>query len=365
MAYNWALVESRRLHEEEIETSGYDLSKRLNAIKREEFPWMYNVSKWVPQKAIYDAFESLRKWWNPKLKNRSPRFKKKGKSKDSFYLGLNTFKATGNRFYISKLGWVKMAQELRFRGKLLFATVSKVADMWFVSISVDILEDPVVPGNPHVVGVDVGVKELAVTSDGEVFENPKALRKNERKIRSCQKSVSRKKKGSSNRKKAILKLARQYYRVSNIRKDSLHKASTAITKSAGVICIEDLNVSEMLRSRRLSRAILDASMSEFLRQIECKAMWNGSTVVKAGRFYPSSKTCSKCGSIRDDLILSDRIYRCGCGFEMDRDLNAAMNLKQLAMRHMESRNACGDGSAGSDLTGTEPLSTKQEGGCYV
>jgi len=365
-AYNWALSESRRLYEEGVKTSGYDLSKRLNAIKREEFPWMYDVSKWASQKAVHDAFESLKKWWNPKLGNQAPRFKKKGKCKDSFYLGSSHIKERGDRFYIPKLGWVKMAQELRFEGKILSATVSRVADMWFVSISIDTLINPIPSDSPNIIGIDVGIKSLAITSDGEVFENPKALKKNEKRLRLLQKSVSRKKKGSNNRKKAVFKLAKQHYKVSNIRKDALHKASTAITKSAGTICIEDLNVSGMLRNRKLSKSISDASMSEFLRQIEYKSKWNGSIVFKADRFYPSSKMCSCCGTIKHDLKLSDRVYKCSsCGLELDRDLNAAINLKQLAVSYTESINACGDVSSGSNFIGVKLLSMKQEKGRYV
>jgi putative transposase len=154
-AYNWALDESKRLYEEGIKTSGYDLSKRLNLIKREEFPWMYEVTKWASQKAIFDSFDALKKWWNKKAN--PPRFKKKGKSKDSFYLGNASVKIKGKRVYIARLGWVRSAQDLRFEGRILSATVSQTAGMWFVSIFVE-MENLESTKLINVVGVDVGIK---------------------------------------------------------------------------------------------------------------------------------------------------------------------------------------------------------------
>jgi len=364
-AYNWALEESRRLYEEEgVRTSGFDLSNRLNAVKHEEFPWMLEVTKWAVQMAVYAAHEAFKNWWNPKLNHRAPKFKKKGKSKDSFHLGLNAVKADGKRIYISRLGYVRTAQELRLSGRLLFATVSRTADKWFISITIDTLTEPGEPEVQGLLGVDVGIKSLAVTSDGEVFENPKALKRCEKKLRKLHKSFSRKKKGSNNREKAKVKLARQHYKVACIRADAQHKATTAITKSCSTVCVETLNVAGMMKNHKLAKAVSDAAMSEFLRQVGYKAKWNGVTALKADRFYPSSKTCSACGAVKDTLTLNERTYRCEeCGLVLDRDLNAALNLKQLAVGYTESINACGDGSSGPDLvSGVKLLSVKQEGG---
>jgi len=366
-AYNWALAESKRLYEEEgISVTGYDLSKRLNAVKDVQFPWMREVTKWAVQQAVYDAREAFRKWWNPKLKNKVPKFKKKGKAKDSFYLGFDAFKTKGKRIYISRLGWVRAAQELRLGGKLLSATVSRTADKWFISINVDTLTGPGKPEIEGVLGVDVGIKELAVTSDGEVFENPRVLKKAERKLRGLQKSFARKQKGSKNREKTKTKLTRQYYKVSCARKDAQHKATTAITKSCSTVCVEDLNVQGMMKNRRLAKALLDAALGEFLRQVEYKSEWNGVTPLQADRFYPSSKTCSGCGAVKEKFTLGERTYKCeACGLVIDRDLNAAINLKQLAVGYTESLNACGDGSSGPDLvSGAKLLSMKQEGGSH-
>ena len=256
-------------------------------------------------------------------------FKKKGK-RDSFYLANDKVSLEGRKVRIPKLGWIQMREALRFDGKILSATVSKTAGMWFLAVNVESeIPDPIADG--PILGVDVGIKALAVVSDGRKFQNPKALRAGQNRIRLLQKSVSRKQKGSQNRKKAVQRLQRQHYRVSCIRKDAIHKATTTITKSCSVLGIESLNVQGMLRNHMLAGALSDASLSEFHRQIEYKSRWNGVSVVRADRFYPSSKTCSACGSVKADLKLSDRTYECVCGFKMDRDLNAALNLRNLAV----------------------------------
>jgi len=193
--------------------------------------------------------------------------------------------------------------------------------------------------------VDVGIEHLAVLSDGTVFQNPKALYRAEKKLRRLSKSVSRKCRGSKNRKKAERRLGRQHYRIACIRADAMHKATTAITKHHGLIGIESLNVRGMLKNRRLSRSVSDASLSEFLRQIRYKARWQGCRVVEADRFFPSSRTCSGCGAMKRDLGLGDREYRCeACGLVLGRDLNAAINLKHLAVSSTVT--ACGDTSGG-------------------
>ena len=350
LAYNWGLSEWKRQYEAGEKPSAYGIKKSFNAIKKEEFPFIKQVTKCAPEaafanlgKAFNNFFRNIKQGEKPGY----PRYKKRGKH-DSFSVDNSKFRIKGNRIKVPRLGWIKMREEWRFPDdKLLSATVSFKAGRWFVSIS---SEREVTAPTPqkHTIGVDVGIKHLAVTSDGTIFENPKALGKAQHRLRLCQKSVSRKQKGSNNRKKAVLRLQRQHYRVGNIRKDSLHKASTAITKCASLIGIEDLHIKGMLQNRRLSKAISDASLSELLRQIEYKAAWNGSAVVKADRFYPSSKACSCCGSVKAELKLSERTYSCSdCGMEMDRDLNAAVNLKHYAAG--SAVKACRLGSSGSNF----------------
>ena len=331
-AYNWGLSEWEKQYKAGGRPGSYGLKKKFNSIKKEKFPWILDVTKCAPERAFVNlgqAFQGFFRNIKAGKKPGYPKFKKKNK-KDSFYIANDKVSFKKNKVKIPKLGWVRMAEVLRFEGKILSAIISKSAGMWFISVNMESeISNPIIEG--FTLGVDAGIKSLAVVSDGRVFENPKALRVRQNRIKLLQKSISRKKKGSQNRERAILKLQRQYYRVSCIRKDAIHKATTAITKSCSVLGIESLNVRGMLKNHKLAGALSDASLSEFHRQIEYKARWNGVTVIKADRFYPSSKTCSACGSIKSGLKLKDRIFHCPCGFKMDRDLNAAINLKNLAV----------------------------------
>ena len=332
--YNWALKKWQEWYSEGKKTSPYALKKEFNAIKRQEFPFVLAVTKCSPEQAFVDlgkAFKSFFQGLKSKKKVGFPKFKKRG-IRDSFYLSNDQFKIKGKKIRIPKLGWVKLREFWRFpEDRILSATVSKRADKWFISINSEgNIEDTKKPEN--YIGVDVGIKELAVVSDGQVFKNPKPLKKLLGRVQLLSKSVFRKKKGSKNREKAKQKLSRLHYRISCIRKDVLHKASTAITKCATLIGIEDLNISGMMKNRKLSRAISDVGLYEFHRQIEYKSQWHSAVVVKADRFYPSSKTCSNCQNIKSDLKLSDRIYICeSCDHVMDRDLNAAINLRNYAV----------------------------------
>ena len=187
------------------------------------------------------------------------------------------------------------------------------------------------------VGVDLGIKTLATVSDGNVYQNPKPLKTKLRKLRKLQKAVSRKVKGSQNRKKAASRVADLYYRISNVRKDTLHKMTTTLAKTKRVVGIEDLNVSGMMKNRCLSRAIADLGLFECRRQLNYKGGWYGCKIVPVDRFYPSSKLCSVCGEINENLTLADREWICeGCGTKHDRDHNAAVNLENVAASSSET-----------------------------
>ena len=190
-------------------------------------------------------------------------------------------------------------------------------------------------------GVDLGINILATLSDGMVFANPRALGKRLRKLKQIHKSLSRKKKGSKNREKAKMRLARMYLKIFNIRRDTLHKLTSHLAKSHSRVVIEDLCVSGMMKNRRLARAIQDVGFYEFRRQLEYKCQWYGSQLVTAPRTFPSSKLCSQCGHKKKNLSLSEREYDCEkCGLRIDRDLNAALNL--VAARWSETENASGE-----------------------
>jgi putative transposase len=214
------------------------------------------------------------------------------------------------------------------------ATVSEQAGHWYVSVQVE--QEQTVPANrgPSV-GVDFGVKALATLSDGTVIPTPKPLKRHLKQLKRVQRAVSRKQKGSQNRRKAAPRVGRLHRKIANQRQNTLHQVTTRLAKTKRVIIIEDLNVSGMLKNHHLAQAIADVGFGDFRRQLVYKAACYSSRVVLADRWEPSSKTCSGCGWVDEDLRLSDRTFRCrnprvSCGLVLDRDLNAALNLEKLA-----------------------------------
>jgi len=346
-AYNWALNRWKEKHQagEKSDCSGYSLVKEFNAIRREQFPWTYDVTKWASQKAIQDLGATFKRFFNKQ--NRYPQFKKKGRCRDSFYLGLVDFKLEGKKIHIPKLGWIKMAQELRFPGKPKSVTISREGSEWFVSVLVDV--DPSWK-YPHqcksqaTVGIDLGIGDrLAILSDGTIIENPRVYRRLERKIKRFNQSLSRKQKGSKNREKIKTQLARLHTRIRRVRADTTHRMTAQIVEQYRVIGVEDLSVKGMMKNRRLSKSFGDASLGEILRQLQYKSELAGCELVQADRGFPSSKLCSECGWKNADLQLGDREWVCeDCGCVHDRDLNAARNLEIVAQRHRETINACGE-----------------------
>ena len=382
-AYNWALARWRQeyaLWREYLcgpKPSELALRRELNAVKGSAFPWMREVTKNAPQQAIKDLGAAFESFFGGRAK--LPRFKKKGRSNDSFRADNGTDKHHPNavevdckRVRLPVIGWVRMREALRFKGRIKSATVSRVADRWFVSLGVEVDHVPPVRENQAAGGVDLGVKAMATLSDGSVIEGPKALRTNLKRLRRLSRALSRKAKGSANRRKAQARLARLHARIGNVRRDALHKATTSIVRKFAVVGIEDLNVRGMLRNGRLARAIADIGAFEFRRQLEYKAPMHASRVAVADRWFPSSKTCHVCGCGHDGLTLCDREWTCdGCGAVHDRDHNAALNLRlvaesSLAAASLPERSggsvtACGEEGSGLGLAAkAKPASTKQE-----
>jgi len=356
-AYNWGLERYNsvyRLNQLPVPSVRYpsaiSLHRELVGLKQDgTLGWLSEVSKCAPQEALRDLEMAFKHFFR-RLKSGEeelgyPKFKSKKE-------GVGSFRLTGHitveddRIRLPRIGWVRLKEHGYIPvGKHKQATVSERAGRWFVSVLVkeDVEPSPLRAG---VVGVDLGIKHLAVCSDGVVFENPKALERNLRKLRRLQKAISRKKKGSVNRKKAIRQLQRTHLRISNIRQDNLHKTTSMLARNKQTICLEDLNVSGMLKNHHLARAISDVGLYEFRRQMEYKTGWYGSTLVYADRWFPSSKTCSKCGHIRDDLKLSERTFHCpSCGNSIDRDFNASLNLEMVAVSSTETLNACEEESS--------------------
>ena len=351
-AYNWALAEWQKQYQEDkayresCEQSGLainedqlnipsegKLRKQLNAIKREQFPFMMEVTKCAPQIAIKQLGDAYKHFF--KGESKYPQFRKKGKN-DRFSLSNDLFKLKNknNQHFIQipKLGWVRMKEGLRFTGKIMSATISTRGEKWFVSINIELSEaiQPL-PKTQQSVGLDLGITHLVTLSDGTKIQAPKPLKNYLKKLRRLNKSLSRKQKGSNNRAKAKAKLSRLYYRISNIRKDFLHKLTTKLIRKFDVICLEDLNVKGMIKNRRLSRAIHDLGFYELKRQLFYKANQFGKTVKSVERFFPSSKTCSCCGFKLEKLSLSVRKWTCkNCHAEHDRDINASINMLNFA-----------------------------------
>ena len=344
-AYNWALAEWRRQYKAGEKPSDVSLRRQLNAMKREQYPWMFDVSKCAVQEAIIDLGAAYRGFFEKRGKY--PRFKKKGVY-DSFCAAneTGTFRTDGKRVKLPVVGWVRMRETVRFEGVLKRATVSREADRWFVSLTVDAPEVAASLPPQEAVGVDLGVTTLATLSQGEPIPGPKAHTALLKRLRRTSRRLSDKQRGSKNRAKAKRRLARLHARIANIRKDAAHKATTKLAKTFRRIGAEDLNVRGMTRNRRLARSIMDGGFFEFRRQLEYKARRYGSVVVVADRWFASSKTCSCCGSVEAELDLSQRRFRCSvCGFEADRDWNAAKNLEKLAASSAVS--ACGEERSGA------------------
>ncbi len=337
VAYNYAVSQ----HRADDSLSWKQINSRFNAIKYKDYNWTREQDQRAALFGIKHLGEAITR--HNKGQNDKPKFKKRG-YRDSYSTDPNTTEIEGKRIRLPKIGWVKMFEALRFAGEIICVTISRTAHRWFVSITVE----TGTPNNPRdtrgypVVGIDVGINTLATLSDGTKYDNLRPLKRYERKIKRANRSLSKKQFLSNNWKKAKQKLARLHYRVACIREDAHHKASTEIVNNASVICVETLKVTNLLKNRKLAKALSDTALGGFLSKLERKAEKFSIHIEKADQFYASSKTCSNCGHKKKDLTLSERTYQCSvCQYQEDRDINAAINLRNLAAGHAESINACG------------------------
>lgn len=329
-AWNWGLALTKQIldHNREFPDdkikfpTGITLHKWLVVMVKPECPWYYEVSKCAPQYALRQLGEA----WKHAFKKtkKPPRFKKKGRS-DSFTVD-GSLKVDHFRVKVPVIGWLRTYERLPVSQKPKSFTISRTADRWFISWKIEI-EPTNHPKSIDTVGVDLGIKTLATFSTGEVCNGAKSYRKYEEKLSRLQWLNRQKIRGSNNWKKAQVKIARLHRKITNIRKDTLHKLSTYLAKNHGKIVIEDLNVSGMMANHKLAKAIADMGFYEFRRQLEYKCELYGCELVIANRWFASSKTCSSCGTKKEKLSLSQRVFKChNCGLEIDRDLNAAINL---------------------------------------
>jgi putative transposase len=353
-AYNWGLARKMEAYQkgEKIPTA-IDLHRELNVLKKGKLGWMYQVSKCAPQEALRNLDQAYAHFFRRvkekkagrQIKAGFPKFKSKKNGPGSFRLtgAIHIFE---DAIQLPRLGRLRLKERgyLPVKGvHILSATVSERAGHWFVSVQVEMDQpEPLDTARP-VAGVDLGVLALATVSDGTRIENPRALKSSLCKIKRLQRVVSRRQRGSANRQKAVRQLARAHLRIANIRKNALHQATSLLTRTKSAVVLEDLNVSGMMKNRHLAQAIADVGFYEFRRQMKYKGEWYGCKVILANPFYPSTKRCSRCGYILEEMNLSWREYRCpDCGLRIDRDLNAALNLEQLTTGSSPERYACGE-----------------------
>jgi transposase, IS605 orfB family len=351
-AYNWAIAKIQENYKQGNKfLSDNELRKEFTQLKKQQkYKWLNEVSSDVTKQAIKDACNTYKRFFKEQCGY--PKFKSKKHSIPSFYQDNIKIQFTNThvkveRFSMSKkrnkqkLNWIRFCEKGRVPPNCKYLNPRFTYDgvYWYVSVGIEIDDNTTLPSNEGV-GIDLGIKDLAICSDIKVYPNinkTQKVKKLEKRKRRLQRSISRRyeknKKGVSycktsniiKREKELLKLVK---RLTNIRKDYLHQTTSEIVKrKPSFICIEDLNVSGMMKNRHLSKAVQQQGFYEFRRQIEYKSKWNNIPVIIADRFFPSSKLCSCCGSIKKDLKLSDRIYKCECGNIIDRDFQASLNLK--------------------------------------
>ncbi len=304
---------------------------------RKKFEWMTEVSAAAIQQKEIDFKSYQKSYFSKNRKGKKvgrPSFKNRD-SNQSYRLPNQKFTLNSDSIKLEKIGKVKLVLDrpVPTGCKFMSVTISKnKCNQYFAAVLVETeIIQKIKTGKS--IGLDIGIKTFLSGSDGSTVENPKFLRDSQAKLTKAQRNLSRKKKGSARRKKAKLKTARIHNNIANKRKDFIHKETTRLVTEFDFIGIEDLNVAGMVKNHKLAKSISDASFSEFYSVLSYKAAWHGKEVIKIGRFYPSSKTCSCCGWKNDELTLSDRIFKCkSCNFEIDRDHNASINILEEALR---------------------------------
>ena len=333
--------------------SVYQLQKLVTAWKRTDAPWLGEVDSHALQQAAVNlgrAFDGFFRRCRAGGKPGYPRFKSKRDTRQSYRTNWGISVPDARHIKLPKLGLVKARISRPVKGRIVSATIKRVPSgkYFCVLCCTDCPEPEAAPGAIAVLGIDAGVHDLMARSDGVKVANPKALARGERKLAREQRRLSRKRKGSASRRKQKRKVARIHERIANQRKDAIHKATTDAVRESQAIAVEDLNVRGMEKNRRLAKSVADASMSEMARQLEYKCAWHGRRFVKVSRWYPSSKMCSCCGHVLEELPLSIRAWTCPvCGCRHDRDLNAALNIAREGARLLNKA----DGTAGLAGTG--------------
>ena len=340
-AYNWALERHQKRYKE---GEGFDPLQVSRDWTQERPEWSRQVSCHTLQRALANASTAYKTFFRHKAKH--PKFHKKG-CKDSFYCSNDHTHFRRKSVQIPKLGTLHTFEEVRYQdATLMSATVVRKADGWYIIPVFELYETPTMTTSTTVVGIDVGCSHWATASDGTVLDEPKKIKHLQRLLKRRQRLADRKQRGSSNQRKAYHKVSRLYQRIDNVKKDAIHKFTAHIAKNNGIGVIEDLDINQMKAegNKLLRKGVSNSAMGEIQRQL----MYKCNQYIKVDRWYPSSKRCSNCGSLKEDLKITDRTYRChSCGHIMDRDLNASSNLRIEGLRIItegHSDRDCGDSS---------------------
>ena len=332
VAFNFGLSSLKVGLDQDEWRSHVDIKREFNAVKYDKFDWCKDLSQNASKNAIHNLGDAVTRW--KKGQNKFPVYKNRsGKCSYQADNGEGTVEVHKKRINLPKIGWIRMREELRWTGEITKVVVSKHNDKWYASITVRRLDSntykhqPVLFDDRHPIGIDVGINTLATCSNGDIYDNPRPLKRYERKLARENRKFARQQKGSQHWHKQKKCLSAVYARIANIREDAHHQATIRIVRKASAIGIETLNISGMLKNPKIAKALSDSALGGFLSKLKYKADRRGIPVDEADRFFASSKNCSNCGHKKADLVLSQRTYHCSeCGFECDRDLNAAINL---------------------------------------
>jgi putative transposase len=336
--YNWGLDKKIQSYKQEKKTIGYvELAHELTKLKNDgEHEWLKEVNNTSLQQSLRNLDAAFVRFFREK--KGFPKFKSKKKNIESAkYINAVHFDFDNWKVKIPKCGWVKLCKNKTFDLSMKYGTLTvskdKCGGYWCSIVVYDVEEKPKTKVSiDNSVGIDLGIKDYAILSDGTKYGNPKFLEKGQKRLKTLQQRFARTQKKSNRHEALRLKVAKCHRDITNKRNDFLHKLSTLLVKYYDTICLEDLNVEGMMKNHHLSNSIQSAAWSEFVRQLKYKSDWYGKNVIFIGRFEPSSKTCSKCGYVKSDLQLSDREWVCPkCGEKHDRDVNAAINIRDFAL----------------------------------